>query len=375
MLVENPPRERPRACAACPPFFSGPSRMLMAPHNRAVDEDMGGCLTALRLEMCPELAPNAAGFPAAETIVHGIPMATLRGQIPPGEPGASEIEDRFDELAVAQLRRTSGFVFQRGENRSNLSPSGIREERANGHWHGPPCVGQRGNRTPKLWIRQQNLVFQRKILGVLALFSREPFSEQDSSWIGIFANQAAVALANAQAFEEIARGDAALRERANLLDLTHDTVFVRDINDVISFWNRGAEKLYGWTRDEAVGQVSHHLMQTIFPAPLAEITAELNSTGRWEAELIQTRRDGTQVVVASRWALQLDARGKPVTVLESNHHITERKRAEEALHKARAELAHVTRLATLGEMTASLAHEVNQPLAAVITNANACLRW
>jgi two-component system, LuxR family, sensor kinase FixL len=219
------------------------------------------------------------------------------------------------------------------------------------------------------------LVFQRKILGVLALFSREPLSEQDSTWIGIFANQAAVALANAQAFEEIARGKEALRERANLLDLTHDTVFVRDLNDVITFWNRVAEKLYGWTRDEAVGQVSHQLMQTIFPAPLEEITAALNSTGRWEAELIQTRRDGTQVVVASRWALQLDGRGKPVAVLETNHDITERKRAEEALHKARAELAHVTRVATLGEMTASIAHEVNQPLAAVIANANACLRW
>jgi two-component system, LuxR family, sensor kinase FixL len=219
------------------------------------------------------------------------------------------------------------------------------------------------------------LVFQSQILGVLALFSREPLSEQDSTWIGIFANQAAVALANAQAFEEIARGEEALRERANLLDLTHDTVFVRDLNDVTTFWNRGAEKLYGWTRDEAVGQVSHQLMQTIFPAPLEEITAVLNSTGRWEAELIQTRRDGTQVVVASRWALQLDGRGKPVAVLETNHDMTERKRAEEALHKARAELAHVTRVATLGEMTASIAHEVNQPLAAVIANANACLRW
>ena len=74
------------------------------------------------------------------------------------------------------------------------------------------------------------------------------------------------------------RGEEALRERANLLDLTHDTVFVRDNNDVITFWNHGAEKLYGWTKDEAVGQVSHHLMQTIFTAPLEEITAELNST-------------------------------------------------------------------------------------------------
>ncbi len=171
------------------------------------------------------------------------------------------------------------------------------------------------------------------------------------------------------------RGEEALRERANLLDLTHDTVFVRDINDVITFWNRGAEQLYGWTRDEAVGQVSHHLTQTIFGAPLKKITAELNSTGRWEGELIHTRRDGTQVVVASRWALQLDEQGKPIAILETNNDVTERKRAEEALHKAQGELAHVTRVGTLGEMTASIAHEINQPLAAVVNNASACLRW
>jgi two-component system sensor kinase FixL len=171
------------------------------------------------------------------------------------------------------------------------------------------------------------------------------------------------------------RGEEALRERANLLDLTHDTVFVRDINDVITFWNRGAEELYGWTRDEAIGQVSHHLMQTIFTAPLEKITAELNSAGRWEGELIQTRRDGMQVVVTSRWALQLDEGGKPIAVLETNNDITEQKRAEEALYQAQAELAHVTRVTTLGEMTASIAHEINQPLGAVVNNASACLRW
>ena len=171
------------------------------------------------------------------------------------------------------------------------------------------------------------------------------------------------------------RGEEVLREKANLLDLTHDTVFVRDNNDVITFWNHGAEKLYGWTKDEAVGQVSHHLMQTIFTAPLEEITAELNSTGRWEGELIHTRRDGTQVVATSRWALQLNDQGKPIAILETNNDITERKRAEEALRQAQAELAHVTRVTTLGEMTASIAHEINQPLAAVVNNASACLRW
>src|SRR5262249_46902627 len=125
------------------------------------------------------------------------------------------------------------------------------------------------------------------------------------------------------------RGEEVLRERADLLDLTHDTVFVRDTDNVITFWNRAAQALYGWTRQEAVGQVSHQLMQTIFLTPLAKIMAELNSTGRWEGELIHTRRDGTQVVVASRWALQLNEQEKPIAVLETNNDITERKRAEE----------------------------------------------
>lgn len=174
---------------------------------------------------------------------------------------------------------------------------------------------------------------------------------------------------------ERGRAQERLRERANLLDLTHDTVFVRDMNDVILFWNRGAENLYGWTKEEAVGKISHEIIRTVFPGSLAEITAELTRSGRWEGELVHTRRDGTQVAVASRWALQCDEHGTPIAVLETNNDITERRLAEESLHKAQAELAHVARVATLGEMTASIAHEVNQPLAAVVTNANACLRW
>jgi len=328
--------------------------------------------------------------------------------------------------------------------------------------------------------------------------------------------------------------DMVMRERARLLDLTHDTVFVRDMNDVITYWNRGAEELYGWQRDEAIGQVSHQLMKTAFPAPLEKITAELFRTGRWEGELVHAKRDGTRVTVASRWSLQQDKRGRPVATMETNNDVTERKRAdaelresegryrnifqtagvsiweedfskvkaaiddlkaqgvrdfghyfrthpefvrqaitmvrivnvndatlkllaarrkeelldslhnifvpeseevfaqvlvaiaegrtffesetllktlnddkvavlltivfpaepatlgcvlvtlmditernrtEEALQQAQAELAHVTRLTTLGELTASIAHEVNQPLAAIVTNGEACLRW
>jgi PAS domain S-box-containing protein len=147
------------------------------------------------------------------------------------------------------------------------------------------------------------------------------------------------------------------------------------MNDLITYWNRGAEELYGWKREEAIGQVSHQFMQSIFPAPLEEINEELLRTGRWEGELTQTKREGRQVVVASRWSLQRDEQERPAAILETNNDITERKRAEEALNKAQAELAHVTRVMTMGELAASIAHEINQPLAAVVTNGSACMRW
>lgn len=97
--------------------------------------------------------------------------------------------------------------------------------------------------------------------------------------------------------------------------------------------------------------------------------------GRWEGELVHTKRDGTQVVVSSRWSLQRDERGRPAAVLETNTDITERKRAQEALEQVQAELAHVSRVTMLGELSASIAHEVNQPLAAIAVNAEASQRY
>jgi PAS domain S-box-containing protein len=149
---------------------------------------------------------------------------------------------------------------------------------------------------------------------------------------------------NAQLHREMAerrRGDDTLRERASLLDLTHDTVFVRDMNDVITFWNRGAEERYGWTREEALGHVSHDLLHTVFPSALVDIQAELARSGRWEGELVHTRRDGAVLVAASRWALQCDDRGKPVAVLETNNDITHRKQAETELRASERRHKHI----------------------------------
>jgi PAS domain S-box-containing protein len=127
---------------------------------------------------------------------------------------------------------------------------------------------------------------------------------------------------------------ATLQEQADLLNLTHDAIFVMTLEGVIKYWNRGAEGRYGWSAEQVLGKVVHDLLNTAFPAPLAQVMAEVTRTGRWEGELVHTRRDGTQVVVASRWALQRDERGAPLVILETNNDITERKRAQEALRES-----------------------------------------
>jgi PAS domain S-box-containing protein len=90
-------------------------------------------------------------------------------------------------------------------------------------------------------------------------------------------------------------------QQASLLNLTHDTIFVRDMSDIISYWNRGAEELYGWREEEAIGKHSHQLLQTEFPMPIEEVRAELL---RRRAPEDQSRRiqggGGKPMVSASR---------------------------------------------------------------------------
>jgi PAS domain S-box-containing protein len=151
-----------------------------------------------------------------------------------------------------------------------------------------------------------------------------------------------------------------LRAQARLLDLTHDSVFSRGMDDKITYWNHGAEELYGWTREEALGKVCHQLTQTIFPAPLAGINAELLRTGRWEGELVHTKRDGTQLVVSSRWSLLRDELSRSAAILETNNDITESKQAEEALRRSERYLAEAQRLSHTG----SWAFSANSKIAA-----------
>ncbi len=130
-----------------------------------------------------------------------------------------------------------------------------------------------------------------------------------------------------------------------LLDLADDAVLVVDLHFGILFWNSGAERKYGWTKQEALGKSSLELLHTALPKPMPEVQEVLLKTGKWEGELTHTTRDGRLVVNESRWSLHRAPTGEPVAILEINHDITERKRTVEALRKSEESLRRL--LATI----------------------------
>ncbi|MEZ4383348.1 MAG: PAS domain S-box protein [Nannocystaceae bacterium] len=129
---------------------------------------------------------------------------------------------------------------------------------------------------------------------------------------------------------KLAAQTAELREQAELLDLTHDAIVVRRLDGVITYWNRGAARLYGFDAEEARGRVGLELLGSVLPAALVDIEAELRAKDFWEGEVVQRRRDGGAVIVASRWILRRSEAGEAVSILQIDTDITETKRAQEA---------------------------------------------
>ena len=170
-----------------------------------------------------------------------------------------------------------------------------------------------------------------------------------------------------QARDELKIEVAERTQQASLLNLTHDTIFVRDMTNVITYWNRGAQELYGWTPEQAIGKRSPELLHTVSPAPIEQIREELLRSGRWDGELERSKAEGTQVVVASRWSLRRDEQGQPTAILETNNDITERKRREqearvlnEELAKRTAELEAINR--ELEAFAYTISHDLRAPL-------------
>jgi PAS domain S-box-containing protein len=153
-------------------------------------------------------------------------------------------------------------------------------------------------------------------------------------------------------------------------------IFMLGPTGLVTSWNAGAERIKGYRAEEIVGQ---HFSRFFLPDDLErdEPNRELQVTaaeGRFETEGWRVRRDGSRFWANVVLTSLRDQTGKLVGFSKITRNLTERRRAEESLQDAKAELARMARVTSMGELTASIAHEINQPLSAIVNNANACSR-
>jgi PAS domain S-box-containing protein len=160
-----------------------------------------------------------------------------------------------------------------------------------------------------------------------------------------------------------------MRMHAAALDAANDAIWIAGLDEKIIYWNRGAERIYGWKKSEAVGRVPHDLLRTEFPVPFEEV-ARSRTEGSWQGELVHTKRDGTEITVASRWTTLEDRYGKQFGWLEINTDITEHKRTHDNIRQLNQQLE--TRNAELGAMNKelesfsySVSHDLRAPLRAI----------
>ena len=155
------------------------------------------------------------------------------------------------------------------------------------------------------------------------------------------------------------RAEEQVREQAALLDQAQDAILVRDLDQVILFWNKGAERLYGWTSEETVGKNAEGLLYRETSAQFDAARQSVIKNGEWKGEIHQTRRDGAEIIVESRWTLVRDERGTPTSILVINTDVTEKKRME-------AQFLRAQRMESIGTLAGGIAHDLNNVLSPIL---------
>ncbi|MBE9226064.1 response regulator [Phormidium sp. LEGE 05292] len=154
-----------------------------------------------------------------------------------------------------------------------------------------------------------------------------------------------------------------IREQAALLNITTDAIIVRDLDDKIRYWNKGAEQIYGWNFEEAIDRnVNQLLYRPDLVEQLEIVQQSLTASGAWQGELYQVNKQGKEIIAASRWTLMCDTQGQPKSVLTVNTDITEKKQLER-------QFLRTQRLESLGTLAGGIAHDLNNILAPVLATA------
>jgi two-component system, cell cycle sensor histidine kinase and response regulator CckA len=175
---------------------------------------------------------------------------------------------------------------------------------------------------------------------------------------------------NARLQEEAAERQRAtnrIREQAALLDLAHDAIFVRDLEGRITFWNKGAERLYGWTAAETAGKTTSQLFPGGGPVAVEEAEREILENGEWSGEFHRRARDNREITIDSRWTLLRDEQSNPRSVLVIEADVTEKKKLETRFLRAQ-------RMEGIGTLATGMAHDLNNILAPILISAGT-LRW
>jgi PAS domain S-box-containing protein len=160
---------------------------------------------------------------------------------------------------------------------------------------------------------------------------------------------------------QVQRRTAQLRRQAELVDLAHDAIILTDMSGRIIFWSAGAVDTYAFSREEAIGNILHNLLQTKSRIPIKDIMDIIEREGCWEGELVHTCKTGNQVVTHSRWALRQNEIDGTKEIMEVNRDITSRKQAEESVKAERERLYTV--LETLPAYVVLLTQDYRIPFA------------